>query len=113
DVIHAAGDAGALPAVIVEDAVLDRDVCTATQVQSIAARIVAGNPADSHVARAHDIHAVPLLAAGVFGLAHMEDGNGCPGARNRDVRRTDVEHSHAIGITRVRRHGYSGVHEHT
>src|SRR5581483_7940575 len=49
DVIHAAGNAGTLPPVVVEDAVFHGDVGAVGQIQPVSARIVAGDSAKRHV----------------------------------------------------------------
>src|ERR1700731_3625412 len=112
NMIYASDNAGALTSIVVKDGILNGDICAVAHVKAIATRLIAGNSVDGDIAGISDIQAMPLLAARVFRLAHMEHRNRSARSSDRDVRGTDVEHSHAIGITRISRHGDSGVHEH-
>jgi hypothetical protein len=111
NMIYASDNAGALAAIVVKDGILNGDICAVAHVKAIATRIIAGNSVDGDIAGISDIQAMPLLAARVFRLAHMEHRNRSARSSDRDVRGTDVEHSHAIAITRIGGHGNPGVHE--
>src|SRR5579859_2502709 len=65
DVVHASNNARALAAIVIKDGILNRDVCAIAQVKAIAARIIARNSADGHVAGIRNAQTMPLLTARV------------------------------------------------
>src|SRR5690242_19923401 len=92
--VLAADEAETLAEVLVEDGIGNGDVLAGrtfgarrANIEPVAARAIAGDSADGHVAGAFDIQAVAIFAAvagmfgGIFGFAHLEDYARCARAR--------------------------------